>query len=92
VSAAWHHAYRALGITASRFRLYCLSCAACPAPRSYTLLLSPDAFDCAQPVTVVTNGRVSFQGKVETSVATLLKWAATDDDRTMLFGAELHVK
>jgi hypothetical protein len=58
---------------------------------AYTLLLSPDAFDFAQPVTVVTNGRVSFQGKVETSVATLLKWAATDDDRTMLFGAELHV-
>lgn len=58
----------------------------------YTLLLSPDAFDFAKPVTVITNGTVSFEGKVERSVSTLLKWAAADNDRTMLFGAELHVK
>jgi hypothetical protein len=57
----------------------------------YTLLLSPDAFDFARPVTVVTNGKPSFEGRVEKSLATLLKWAAADNDRTMLFGAELHV-
>jgi acetyl esterase/lipase len=57
-----------------------------------TLLLSPDAFDFSQPVKVQANGRVVFNGRVEPSVATLLKWAARDNDRTMTFGAELHVK
>jgi hypothetical protein len=38
------------------------------------------------------NGKVVFEGRVTKSVATLLKWAAIDSDRTMLFGAELHVK
>ena len=58
----------------------------------YTLLLSPDAYDFSQPVTVITNGEVSFEGRVEKRVSTLLKWAAVDNDRTVLFGAELHVK
>jgi len=57
-----------------------------------TLLLSPDAFDFAQPVKVVANGRAAFEGTVEKSGATLLKWAARDNDRTMLFGAELRIK
>jgi acetyl esterase/lipase len=57
----------------------------------FTLLLSPDAFDFSQPVKVVTNGTVSFEGRVDKSVATLLKWAAIDQDRTMLFAAELRV-
>jgi acetyl esterase/lipase len=57
-----------------------------------TLLLSPDAFDFSQPVKVQANGRVVFNGRVEPSVATLLRWAARDNDRTMTFGAELHVK
>ena len=57
-----------------------------------TLLLSPDAFDFAQPVKVEANGRAVFNGRVEPTVATLLKWAARDNDRTMLFGAELHIK
>jgi acetyl esterase/lipase len=57
-----------------------------------TLLLSPDAFDFSQPVKVQANGRVVFNGRVEPSIATLLKWAARDNDRTMTFGAELHVR
>ena len=57
-----------------------------------TLLLSPDQFDFAKPVKVVVNGRVMFDGKVEKNVRTLLKYAASDNDRTMLFGAELHIK
>ncbi len=60
--------------------------------REYTLLLSPESFDFTRPVTVTTNGKVAFEGGVSTSVATLLKWAAIDADRAMLFGAELHVK
>lgn len=59
--------------------------------REFTLLLSPDEFDFSQPVTVVTNGRVAFSGRVELSLETLLRWAARDNDRTMLFGAELRV-
>jgi acetyl esterase/lipase len=58
----------------------------------FTLLLSPDAFDFAQPVRVEANGRVVFNGRIEPSAATLLKWAARDNDRTMLFAAELHIK
>jgi hypothetical protein len=56
-----------------------------------TLLLSPDAFDFAQPITVTANGRAVSDRRVEPGVATLMKWAARDNDRTMLFGAELHV-
>jgi hypothetical protein len=59
---------------------------------SFTLLLSPDQFDFSQPVKVTVNGRNAFDGKVERSVKTLLKWAAQDNDRTMLFGAELKIK
>jgi hypothetical protein len=58
---------------------------------AFTLLLSPDVFDFSQPVKVVVNGNVAFEGQVERSLATLLKWAARDNDRTMLFGAELHI-
>jgi hypothetical protein len=59
---------------------------------AFTLLLSPDQFDFAKPVRVVVNGKAMFDGKVEKSVRTLLKYAASDNDRTMLFGAELHIK
>jgi predicted esterase len=57
----------------------------------FTLLLSPDAFDFTSPIVVIVNGRTVVEQRVETSLATLLKWAARDNDRTMLFGAELHV-
>jgi hypothetical protein len=58
---------------------------------AFTLLLSPDQFDFAQPIKVVANGRTVFNGKVEKKLATLLKYAAADNDRTMLFGAEIHL-
>jgi hypothetical protein len=58
----------------------------------FTLLVSPEAFDLAQPIKVVANGRTVFEGRVEPSVPTLLKWAARDNDRTMLFTAELRIK
>jgi pimeloyl-ACP methyl ester carboxylesterase len=56
-----------------------------------TVLVSPEAFDVSRPITIVANGRTIADGPVKPSVATLLKWAARDNDRTMLFGAELHV-
>jgi acetyl esterase/lipase len=58
---------------------------------AFTLLLSPDQFDFGKPVKVVANGRTVFEGKVEKSLRTLLKFAAADNDRTMLFGAAIHV-
>jgi hypothetical protein len=58
----------------------------------FTLLISPDAFDLSQPVKVTANGRTVFDGRVDASLATLLKWAARDNDRTMLFAAELRIK
>ena len=60
--------------------------------RRYTLLLSPEQFDFAQSFRVTTNGRVSFEGMVEPSPETLLRWAARDRDRTMLFGAQLDIE
>jgi hypothetical protein len=58
----------------------------------FTLLISADVFDLAQAVKVVANGRTVFDGRVEPSLPTLLKWAAHDNDRTMLFAAELRIK
>jgi hypothetical protein len=58
----------------------------------FTLLLSPDVFDFSKPVRIETDGNVAFEGIVARSVETLAKWAAHDNDRTMLFGAELHIK
>jgi poly(3-hydroxybutyrate) depolymerase len=59
---------------------------------AFTLLLSPDQFDFSQPITVVADGKTVFEGTVKRDVATLLKWAARDNDRTMLFAAELPIK
>jgi predicted esterase len=59
--------------------------------RRYTLLVSPEDFDLSRPVVVETNGNVSFRGLVSPSVATALKWAARDADRTMVFAAELEI-
>lgn len=59
---------------------------------AFTLLLSPDVFDFDQPVKVIANGTQVFNARVERSVKTLLKWAAADNDRTMLYGAEVQIK
>ena len=58
----------------------------------FTLLVSPDAFDLSKPIRVVANGRTVFDGRARESLATLMKWAARDNDRTMLFAAEIHVR
>jgi len=59
---------------------------------AFTLLLSPDVFDFDQPIQVVANGTQVFNARVERNVKTLLKWAAADNDRTMLYGAEVQIK
>jgi dienelactone hydrolase len=57
----------------------------------FTLLVSPDVVDFAKPVQVTVNGGQVFSGLVKKDLATLLKWAARDNDRTALYGAELHI-
>jgi predicted esterase len=58
---------------------------------AFRLLLSPDRFDFDRPIVVKVNGRTVHDGRVAKDVRTLAKWADVDHDRTMLFGAELHV-
>ena len=43
------------------------------------------------PVIVMVNGARAFAGRVTPRLDTLVKWAAADNDRTMLFGAELPI-
>lgn len=60
--------------------------------KEFTLLLSPDQFDFDRNVKVVVNGKVAFDARVEKSLATLTKWASRDNDRTMLFAAEIKIR
>lgn len=60
--------------------------------RAFTLLLSPEALDFARPISVTVNGIAIAETSVARDLPTLLRWAARDDDRTMLYAAELHVK
>ena len=60
--------------------------------RRLRLLISPDAFDIRSPIRVIANGDVAFEGLVEPSAETLRKWAAIDEDRTMLYAAEISVE
>lgn len=59
---------------------------------AFRLLLSPDQFELSRAITVVVNGRTVFDGLVRKDVRTLLTWAARDNDRTLLFAAELPVE
>ncbi|MFQ5744478.1 MAG: PDZ domain-containing protein [Acidobacteriota bacterium] len=63
----------------------------CRGVRRYMLLLSPEQFDFSKPLRVFTNDAESFNGDIAPDVRALLKWAARDNDRTMLFGAELEI-
>lgn len=60
--------------------------------KAFTLLLSPDVVDFTQPVKVVVNRRPAFSGAVRKDSAVLLKWAARDNDRDVLYAAELRVE
>jgi poly(3-hydroxybutyrate) depolymerase len=58
----------------------------------YSLYLSRDLVDLDQPVEVVTNGEVSYQGLVEPDIAFTLAQAGRDQDRTMLYAAKVTVE
>ena len=60
--------------------------------RRLTLLLSPDEFEFDEPILVRANGIQAFEGVVQPSVATMVRWAARDRDRTALFGVELPIE
>jgi len=59
--------------------------------QTFTLLISPDVVDVGRPIHVTVNGKPVHDAVVKKDVATLVKWAARDQDRTMLYGAELHI-
>ena len=58
---------------------------------AFTLLLSPDAIDFSKPVVVTVNGKQAFSAAVTKNPATLMRWAASDNDRTALYAAELKI-
>jgi len=60
--------------------------------RALTLLISPDAFDLSTPVRVVVNGETVHDATVAPDVRTLARWAAIDEDRTMLYAAEIRIE
>ena len=59
--------------------------------RRFRLLVSPDEFDLDQPIRVELDGQPVFEARVTPSVATLLHWAARDDDRKRLIAAEIEI-
>ena len=59
---------------------------------AFRLLLSPDVVDFVAPVTVLVNGSVVFNGIVAEDLRTLLAWHARDNDRTMLYTADLPIR
>ena len=59
--------------------------------KEFKLLISPEVFNFERPIRVFTNGAEVFSGQVSEDTSVLLKWAALDNDRTMLFGAELTI-
>lgn len=59
--------------------------------RRYSLFLNEHLADLTKPVTVVTDGRVSYQGPVTGSVEALLREARHRQDRRMLFPVSLTI-
>jgi hypothetical protein len=58
----------------------------------FRLLLSRAVVDFSKPVIVRVNGETVHEGPVIEDVDTLLTWHAQDDDRTMLYTAELPIR
>jgi dienelactone hydrolase len=57
----------------------------------YSLFFNQELIDLSKPVTVLTNGRVSYEGPVTASVETLLREARRRHDRALLFPAVLTI-
>lgn len=59
--------------------------------RRYTLFLNDELVDLSRPVTVVTDGRTSFEGLAASSVEVLLRDARQRRDRAQMFSALLTI-
>ena len=59
---------------------------------AFTLLLSPGAVDFSKPIVVTVNGMQVHAAVVKKDTAALFRWAARDNDRTALYGAELKIR
>ncbi len=59
--------------------------------RQYTLFLNEDLVDVARPVTVVTDGEVSYEGPVTPSLETLLRQMRLRQDSRQLFPISLTI-
>ena len=57
----------------------------------YSLFLNDQLIDVAKPLTVVTNGDVSFEGTVTPSIETLLRQARLRQDPRQLFSIQLTI-
>ncbi|MDF0651738.1 MAG: hypothetical protein P0121_09755 [Nitrospira sp.] len=57
----------------------------------YSLFLNEQLIDLSKPLTVVTNGRLSFEGTVTPSVETLLRQARLRQDPERLFSVHLTI-
>lgn len=57
----------------------------------YSLFLNERLIDVSQPLTVLTNGRLSFEGTVTPSVETLLRQARLRQDPERLFSVHLTI-
>ena len=59
--------------------------------RRYSLFLNDQLIDISQPLTVLTNGQVSFEGPVTPSLETLLRQARLRQDPRQLFPIHITV-
>lgn len=59
--------------------------------RRYSLFLNEQLIDFSKPLTVLTNGRLSFEGTVRPSVETLLRQARLRQDPERLFSVHLTI-
>ena len=63
----------------------------CERVHQYSLFLNDQLIDVAQPLTVLTNGTLSFEGSLTPSVGTLLRQARLRQDSRQLFPIRLTI-
>lgn len=59
---------------------------------AFTLLVSPEEIDFSKPVAIYINDSLRQSERLSQDSLTLLKWAARDLDKSMLFTAELALR
>ena len=58
----------------------------------YTLFISRDQFDLSKDIEVYTNGRLSFKGRVKPNLEFILREAAENMDREMIYDNKIEIK